>query len=97
MSLLRSTANINRVNKAIEAKYPGVRIMKDKWDGGANYFYVYSDNEAMSIKLAGLYSKSILVDKITQMTVEEWVEAVEYVLLDTERPNALERTPAITI
>lgn len=44
---------------------------------GEGYYYIYSDDEEMSLKIAGLYTSSIHVHKLNQQTIARWVEDVE--------------------
>lgn len=80
---------IRILNEAIQEKWPHVKLAK-----GKGYFYVYSDEADMGLKLAGLYTTSIDVDKINLMSLDRWVSEVEYVLRDKWR-SVYEQVPAI--
>lgn len=68
---------LKTVNKAIEAKFPKVRLEK-----GKGYFYIYSDDDEMALKIAGLHTTSIYCYQISQQSVERWVGDVEILLKD---------------
>lgn len=71
---------LKKINAELQKKYPGIELVR-----GQGYFYVYSEDDDLGLKLAGLYTTSIPVDKLNQMTMEKWIEAVEYVLKDMQR------------
>lgn len=75
-----NAVSITEVNKAIAAKFPGVFLVK-----GNGYYYIASDDDTMADKIAGLYTSSIGVCRITQQTVTQWVKDVEYLFEDRER------------
>lgn len=75
------------VNEYIQILYPEITLAKDN-----GFFYIYSDNNATALKLAGLYSTSIPVCHLNHASIEKWREMVEYTLRDSERGN-WERKP----
>jgi hypothetical protein len=79
-----------KVNKYIQQKYPEIELVK-----GKGYFYVYSKNDAIGLKLAGLFTTTIAVYSLNECTIERWLELVEYVLADSER-IAYDRQPVYT-
>jgi hypothetical protein len=66
-----------RVNKAIAAKWPGVILFK-----GEGNFFIYSDNKELDLKIGMLYQTSINVCAINHLSLEQWIESVDYVLQD---------------
>lgn len=76
-----------KVNKAINAKYPGVQLTK-----GEGYFYLYSDDKEIGLKICGLYTSSIGVFAINHLNLEQWLMHVNRVLNDAERLET-EREP----
>lgn len=76
--MLRLT--LAKVNKHIQAKYPLIQLVK-----GEGYFYVHSDDDAMGLKLAMLFTTSIPVYAINQLTIGGWMDSVEYVLRDGQQ------------
>lgn len=86
---------LKKVNKAIQAKYPGVKIMR----GHGGYLYVGAiDTESdIATKIAGLYQTTIsgMSYRLNSVPVERWVQEVEYVLRDSYLMNEFDRNPAI--
>jgi hypothetical protein len=78
---------LSKVNKYIQTKYPEIELVK-----GENYFYVASDNDEIALKLARLFSTSIYVSKLNNVSLDKWLEYVEYVLEDSER-SSVDREP----
>jgi hypothetical protein len=74
-----NATSLKQVNKAIGEKFPGVFLVR-----GAGYYYIASNDDTMAEKIAGLYTSSIGVYRITQQTVEQWIKDVEYLLSDVE-------------
>jgi hypothetical protein len=72
---MKKANSISQVNKAIHEVYPLVNLIK-----GDGYFYIYSDDDATSIKIARLFISSIAVYKIGDMTIDQWVESVKLLL-----------------
>jgi len=66
-----------KVNKAIAAKYPGVKLAK-----GEGNFFIYSEDKELDLKIGMLYQTSIPVFAINHLSLEKWVESVGYVLED---------------
>ena len=66
-----------KVNKAINEKWPGVQLAK-----GEGNFYIYSDNKELDLKIGMLYQCSIPVYGINQLSLQQWIESVDYVLKD---------------
>ncbi len=69
-----------QVNKAIQAKYPLIKLVK-----GKGYYYVHSEDDNISLQLAALFSTSIPVANIKHQSVDNWIKDVESVLSDWER------------
>lgn len=82
-----ATITLAKVNKAIHAKFPEIKLIR-----GEGYYYIYSDNEALSLKIAGLFTSSIPVYSIKHASIEKLVEMVEHVLNDLDR-SIYEREP----
>ncbi len=80
---------LKTVNKALKIKYPLLELIKDN-----TYFYVYSEDENVSLQLSGLYSTSIDICKINHCSIDQWIIEVELVLSDWQR-NELEKEPVI--
>ena len=79
--------SLKLVNEYIQIKYPEIELVK-----GNGYFYVYSDNDTVGLKLAGLYTTSIGVCHLKHASIEKWREMVDYVLMDSDRHES-EREP----
>ena len=77
----RKPRTLAEVNKAIQKKYPKVILVK-----GRGYFYISSNDNEMALKIARLYTTSIPVCKLSQLTIEQWVNDVESLLKDTCQP-----------
>jgi len=77
---MNSNITLEKVNKYIQSIYPEIELVK-----GKGYFYVYSDNEEIGLKLSGLYTTSISVCNIRDLNLYLWLERVEYVLNDSYR------------
>lgn len=60
-----------QVNAAIAKEFPKVILVR-----GEGYFYIASDDNEVGIFLAGLYTTSIPVAKLSQQSVEVWVNDV---------------------
>lgn len=67
--------SLAQVNAAIQKVYPNIILVK-----GHDYFYITSDDEKMSLFIAGLYTSSIWVARIGQQAVETWVDDVKRLL-----------------
>jgi len=83
---------LNQVNKAIAAKFPGVELVK-----GNGYFYVAPTdyNSEMAQKIAALYQQGIYVYRLNDMSIDKWVESVEFTLKDNYQSHEHLREPAI--
>lgn len=79
--------SLKLVNEYIQILYPEISLAKDN-----GYFYIYSDNDAVGLKLAALGSTSISVCHLNHGTIEKWREWVTSALNDSQR-NELEREP----
>jgi hypothetical protein len=79
--------SLKLVNEYIQIKYPEISLAKDN-----GFFYIYSDNDAVALKLAGLGCTSIGVCHLNHGTIKQWREWVESALNDSQR-NELEREP----
>ena len=78
---------LKKINKAVQKLYPEIQVVRT-----LDYFTVWSENEAISLKIAGLYQNSIHVYRVNQLTLEQWISHVKFVLDDNYR-NELEREP----
>lgn len=79
--------SLKLVNEYIQILYPEISLAKDN-----GYFYIYSDNDAVALKLAALGTTSISVCHLNQGTIEKWREWVQSALNDSQR-NQWEREP----
>lgn len=66
---------LNQINKAVQAKYPRVMVCR-----GEGYFYLWSEDEALQLKIAGLYDNNIGVCKVNHLSLEQWVASVKYII-----------------
>lgn len=64
-------ASLKQVNKAIQAKYPDIFLVK-----GEGYFYIASDEPETGLMLAGLYTTSIYEGILNNLTCDKWVKEV---------------------
>jgi hypothetical protein len=82
--LKRKQHTLAMVNKAIQAKYPTIMLVK-----GEGYFYIASNDDEMGLKIAGLYTSSIPVYSINQLSIEKWVAEVDQLVayFDEETPT----------
>jgi hypothetical protein len=78
---------INKINARIQERFSGIKLTR-----GKGYFYLYSDDEVLALKLAALHTTTISVYSLNQVTMDRWMEFVEYVLKDSER-NPSDRCP----
>lgn len=76
-----------KVNKAINAKYPGIQLTK-----GEGYFYLFSDIEAIELKICHLFTSSIYVSAINHLSLDQWLMHVNRVLNDADQLET-EREP----
>lgn len=72
-------ATLKTVNKFIQEKYPLIELVQ-----GRGYVYVSSSDDAMLLKISGLYTSSIMVCKISHATKEQWLSMTEEVLRDSQ-------------
>lgn len=79
INLNRKAKNLKEVNKAIQAKFPKVELVR-----GEGYYYISSQDEEEGLKMAGLYTTSIPVAYLHQQTIQQWVDSVEDLLKDQE-------------
>lgn len=79
--------SLKLVNEYIQMMYPEICLAKDN-----GFFYIYSDNNAVALKLATLGSTSIGVCHLNHTTIERWREFVTSALNDSQR-NEWEREP----
>lgn len=64
--------SLSQVNKAIQKQIGNVTLFK-----GEGYFYVWSEDQELGLKLAELESTSIYVRYLNQQSLEEWLEDVK--------------------
>jgi len=76
----KTRLTLAKVNAEIQAKYPGIELVR-----GKGYFYIDSKDEALALKIAGLYTSSIYVNSLNQASLEQWMKYVEFVLIDGYR------------
>lgn len=62
---------LKQVNKEIAKTYPTLKLAK-----GEGYFYIYSDDKKTGLYLASLYTTSILVYNLNDLTLKQWIEAI---------------------
>jgi hypothetical protein len=72
---MEKAKSLQQVNKALQEKFPGIFLTR-----GKGYYYIWSDDETIQLKLAGLYTTSIPVYSIKEQTVERWIEDVKELL-----------------
>jgi len=65
--------NLQQVNQAIQNRRPFVFLVK-----GKGYYYIASNHEETSLRIASLYQSSIYVYSITNLSVEQWIDAVDH-------------------
>lgn len=73
---------LKQVNKAIQAKWPGVGLAK-----GEEYFYLYGTTDEMGLKIAGFYQSGIYVHHINQMPLTAWLLSVEVLMMQLDKEN----------
>jgi len=79
---------LKQVNKHIQTKYPDIFVQRI--DG---YFSVWSDDDATQLKISSLFSSGIyFTPTVNSLSLEKWMESVEYVIEDTQRSPS-EREP----
>lgn len=47
---------------------------------GNGYFWIWSDDEEMNLKITSLYSNSILVNSFKNQSIENWVKDIKELL-----------------
>ena len=47
---------------------------------GNGYFWVWSDDEEMNLKITSLYSNSILVNSFKDQSIENWIKDIKELL-----------------
>lgn len=89
---------LKKVNEAIQAKWPGVELVRGRGEG-YQYYYVsatLTNDYGMGLKIAMLNQTTITgASKIAELNIPQWIESVEYVLLDKYELNPYSRNPAI--
>lgn len=68
-----SRITMKKVNEAINKAFPHVFLVRHNWP---QYFYIASDEDNTSLKIAGMYQTSIHVAQLNTYSVEGWVEQV---------------------
>src|ERR1700754_2663579 len=86
---MKHKLTLKKVNDHIQSKYPQVELVR-----GVHYFYIAGIGDEWGLKIAGLYQSSITVDKINDLTLGGWMDAVEFVLRDNHN-GRYSRTPLI--
>lgn len=77
---MKKATSLASINKHIQKYYPLISLVK-----GNGYHWIHSSDDRIAIQLAGLYTTSIDVPRIAQLTPDEWLERVNYVLADSYR------------
>jgi hypothetical protein len=77
MNLNRRPKLISNLNRFIQSNFPNVMVVKNK-----NYFYITSDNKETGGMIAGLYTTSINVNKVSELTYNQWLENIQLLLSD---------------
>lgn len=68
---------LNQINKEVAKKYPHVKVVR-----GEEYFYLWSDDNATALMLAGLYDASIPVYRVNHMSLEAWLRSVDIIMTE---------------
>lgn len=84
---MKKRVTLKNVNAYIQTKYPVIQLIK-----GNGYFWVYSEDDNIGLQLAGLYTTSIDIPRITMLTEDEWLDKVEWIMTDPMRYLG-DRTP----
>ena len=77
---------IAQINAAIQTKFPHVCLTR-----GEGYYYIYSDHDETALMIAGLYQQSVYTNNFRNMSLQEWIEAVERLIT---RPNVEDHVEA---
>ncbi len=72
-------SSLKELNRIIGEQFPKIQITKNR-----NYFYIYSDDRAMGLFLAGLWSTSIYCYRVSDMCIEDWKASVKRLLDNKE-------------
>lgn len=72
---IKKATSLAQVNKALHKKYPKIDLVR-----GNDYYYLHSNDKETALKLAGLRQTGIYVYSIKQMTIDQWIKEVEYLL-----------------
>lgn len=78
---------LRQINAEIEKRYPKVFLVK-----GRGYYYLASDDDRISLKLAALYTTSIAIFRMGHLSLDRWMQEVRVVLNDAQR-HPSERRP----
>lgn len=74
--MLQSTGNfthsLEALNKEIQKKYPGLELVR-----GEGYYYLYSDDPELGLKIAGLFCSGIYVYDVSHISLERWLIEIE--------------------
>lgn len=85
-----TASNLKHVNNAIKRKFALVGLAKSE-----GCFFVFSDDDAMANKLAGLPTTTIYVCYLNHLTVDEWVRLVGEIVAEAETQYLEDNTPIV--
>lgn len=72
--------SLPELNKFIAKFWPNIKIKK-----GNGYFYLYSNDEEIDLKISGLYSSSVEgMWPLSAFTFEQWKSAIKQTLDDDQ-------------
>ncbi len=71
---------LQQVRKIIQKKYPKLDIAK-----GNGYYYWCSDDQDVGLYLATLMTTSILVNHVSQLTLDKWISEADEIMSDYNR------------
>lgn len=66
---------LKRITKEIQKHWPKVELVR-----GEGYFYLYSSDEEVGLKLSSLYTTGIYVNLLSHLTLEQWVQEVRVIM-----------------
>lgn len=66
---------LNQVRKSIQSKYPKLDIAK-----GSGYYYWCSDDPDVGLYLATLFTTSIYVNHVSQLSFPQWLKEADAIM-----------------
>ena len=73
---------LKQVNNSIQKEIGNFTLVK-----GEGYFYIYSEDYELDLKLKSLYTTSIYVCHLNHQSIKDWLEDVKYIVSKIKQQN----------